>query len=478
MKKKVLLDYYEPSNYQGVTMSVKGTVWRNTFTGKFPFSLEISINKHLESKGTNLAVVFAKKNTSMIAFDLDGDADIYDIIISSYTLTNVIEEMGFIPLTYISGGKGLHVEVRLNKRMASDELKKLASIIKTLAEDRGCQYIDKVYPSNSAYRMFGCRHYKTDKFTEILKDGRTLSEYDSWNELQRYFTDGCRGNSSEKVNNALLKYQAVKPNVKKRQKKEASPKASVQEIQYSIKNLEQIHQQGLYNNYTRYLTSFQLGRYFREVLHLTEGQARIELDQWLSRHYRTSLNYFGAEAGAKIKSAYSKCVKETINNGMRGYANGKSIKATQTIKFKRKIEKYVDDLKITKPQKVALRYLIRIAEEYNSLTFYQSYSQLGTGFKLKDKTSIKAYIDKLIELGVISVIAKGGKIGDKNIATTYELIIPESCYEVNNITHAEPKTLEQEPIKVLMPSDNIDNVHYIKTFVHCKVNNYSRKALL
>jgi len=473
-QKQLLLDYYEPVKYQGVTMTSKGTTWRNSIKGKFPFSLGLSIDKHLESKGINLAIIFSKNNTSFLGFDLDGDTDLYDIIISSYILTNVIEEMGFIPLTYISGGKGLHVEVRLNKRMASDELKKLASIIKTLAEDRGCQHIDRVYPSNYAYRMFGCRHYKTNKFTDILKDGRTLSEYDSWNELQRYFTDGCQGNSLEKVDKALLKYRMVKPNIKIKQKKEPSDKGSIKEVQYSIKNLEQIHTKGLYNNYTRYLTSFQLGRYFKEVLHLTEGQARAEIEQWLSRHYKESSSYFGADAGAKIKSAYGKCVKETINNGMRGYANGKSIKATQTITFsKRKSLQYVDDLKITKPQKVALRYLIRTAEQYNSLTFYHSLEQLSKGFKISART-VPLWINKFIELGAIKVITKGRIIGEKNIATTYELTIPDNCYEVND----EPKILEQEPIKVLMLSENIDNVHYIKTKVHYYNNKYRVKALL
>ena len=490
-KTQLVLDYYEPSKYQGVTMSVRGTVWRNTFGGKFPFSLDISMDKHIESKGINLATVFSKVGTSVIAFDLDGDTDLYAIIADSNILTDAIKEVGFIPLVYISGGKGLHVEIRMSNKASCSQLKELVNIIKTLAVDRGCQYIDKVYPSNHAYRMFGCRHYKTNVFTGILKStviesgveqNRILSEQESWEEFQRYLTNDCRANTLIKVENAIEKYKEIvaipKVKVKNKQKKEASPKASVKEIHYSIENLQQIHTQGLYKDYTRYLTSFQLGRYFKEVLHLTEGQARVEIDKWLSRHYRTSSNYFGDATGSKIKSAYAKCVKETIDNCMRGYACGKSIKANQTITFsKRKTLKYVDDLKITKEQKVALRYLIRTAEEYSSFTFYHSLEQLAKGFKATSKT-VSAWINKFVEMGVLTVISKGAVIGGKNISSTYKLTIPDNCYEVEVIADDEIKTIPQKKVYILRPSRNIINVHCIKTFVHEKENKYRLKPLL
>ena len=485
-KELLVINYYNPSRFQGVIMRPNGVYCLNTFKKK-PFSLNINIKKHIESKGMNLAVIFPKDKTHIMAFDLDSDDILYDVILSGDKLIEVIKELGFKPIVYVSGGKGIHIEVRFSNEISCNELRKLAKIIKILAEKNGCQYIDKVYPSGSAYRPFGCRHYKTNVFTGIIKNtmlpqgiesSRILLEGESWNEFNNYVAYGCRVNTINKVEKALIKYHDVKPNIKSKRKKEPFGEGSVKkEIHYSIKALEQIHTQGLYSNYTRYYTSYQLGRYFKEVLHLTEGQARAEINNWLSRHYRTSLNYFGDAAGSKIKSAYNKCVKETIDNCMRGYANGQSITPKQIITFKRKTEKYVDDLKITKPQKAALRYLIRTAEGYNSLSFYHSYDQLGAGFKLKEKDSIKAYIDKFIKLGLIKIISKGSIIGGKNIATTYEIIIPAAYYDIEVIANDKPEALPQKKVHDLCRSNKTNNVHHINTNVHNDINKNSHKPI-
>lgn len=479
-KKLLLIECYKPVSFQGVIMKPNHTpVWLNSYKNK-PFCLDISLDKHIESDGMNLAVVFPKKNTHIMAFDLDGDDILYSVIMSGYILIDVIKELGFNPIVYVSGGKGIHLEVRFKNEVSCDELKKLVKIIKTLAEERGCQYIDKIYPSGSAYRVFGCRHYKTNIFTGVIKTGsqseqepaRILSEGDSWVEFNNYVAEGCRVNTIYKVEQALLKHKMMKVEIKNKQKKEPSPKGSVQEIQYPIKNLERIHEQGLYDNYTRYNTSYQLGIYFKEVLYLTEGQARIEIEQWLSRHYRTSSNYFGDVTGSKIKTPYNKCVKETIENCMRGWTNGKLNKPNQVLTFsKRKILKYVDDLKITKPQKVALRYLIRVATEYNSLTFYHSLSQLSKGFKISTRT-VSLWIERFIELGVISIETKGKIINDVNIATTYKLIIPNNCYEIQNIDVVEIGTTIKDEVCNLLPIDNVSNVYCIKTNVYKKENEY------
>jgi len=450
-RKKLLLEYYAPTLYQGVQMTDKGSLWRNSYGTqkeqaqakldgfkakvRLPFSMDIALNKHLTTF-ENLAIVFPNNQNFILAYDLDSNEDeLYAVLSSGNILKYILEDMGFNPLIYLSGAKGIHVELRFNQMISNAKLKKLSALVKSIAESKGCQYIDRCYPSRAAYRMYGSKgHYKTKVFTGIIEGNRILDSAESWEAFEAYYLTGCQGNTEAKADQAIKDCLVTKPQKAPVKAKEAPARTSIKDTaKYSIGNIEQCHINGLYGDYTRYLMAFQLGRFYSECLGYTESQARSEIEQWLKRHYKEqSLEYFGDDVSSKIKTPFSSCIKETVNNMLNGFYKGQSFKPRVILKIsRRKVDKYVDSLPLNAKQSAALRYMLRVAEEYNSLIFYHSYGQLSKGFKIKHNPTIKAYLDKFIEVGAISMVMKGKYVvNGNNIATFYELTIPDHTYEI------------------------------------------------
>lgn len=333
-----------------------------------------------------------------------------------------LQQQGLTPFVYLSGGKGYHIEVKLNQPCSYDFLHKVANLIKDQVKQRNVKFIDRTYPCGSRYRLFGCYHYKTKSFTYAVKlsDLSPFSEEDSWKQFEQYLQTYPVANSLKTLqwfvknyspNPSINSAKITQPiSVTKCEKLDFPPSAT-QEATEKTEDLMQIYQQGLSKEYRdrtgngRYLTAYQLGRLFRFVFNYDESQAEIAIDSWLRRHYQnlcSSEDFWGLEAQSCIKTPYEACRQETILNCKNAYLpSAKPFKKQKYNINMQKARRFLAKENISSKHIELLAYLMRQCNKYSSLSIFQSYTQLMEGWKIGSSKTVKKYLDLLYEAKLI-----------------------------------------------------------------------------
>lgn len=417
---------------------------KNSKESKKPnFNLDLELNKHVVSD-INLAGIMKKHKVDFMAWDLDADThEEGDLRDSVKNMLAFLHQEGFKTFTYLSGGKGFHIEIKLAEPIEFHRLNRISNTIKTVVKAKGIRFIDRTYPCGSRYRLFGCLHYKTKKFTSAVNetDLTPLSEDASWLMLQNYLHNDVPANTVSLIHNITNEYSSISstiiskntPSIKHAKKSIITKKDS-----NASNELLHIYKYGLSTDYRdktgngRYLTSYQLGRLFRFVLHYDEETARIEIDLWLRRHYKDHCDtgqYLGPEAESCISSTYEQCRSQTISNCLNAYSNstkpfGKQQYSINIQKTKRYLIKNYSNDKVLK----AMIYLIKQCNRFASLSLYHSYNQLKEGWGVGSSRTVKKILDNLYELKLIKRLKEGNPI-DKH-SSLYLINLPPDCYQI------------------------------------------------
>lgn len=418
---------------------------KNSKESKKPnFDLHLELNKHVASD-INLAGIMKKHKVDFMAWDLDADShEQENLKISVKNMLAFLHQEGFKTFTYLSGGKGFHIEIKLTEPIEFHRLNTISNIIRTVVKSSGIRFIDRTYPCGARYRLFGCLHYKTKKFTYAIneKNLTPLSEQDSWLKLQDYLNNQVPTNTINFVHNIVNKYSSFipSPTIPKsiQLSKQPTKKSFVAKENHTNTNeLFKIYKYGLTTDYKdqnregRYLTAYQLGRLFRYVLHYNEEIAQSEIDLWLSRHYKDHCpadKHFGPDAESCITSSYEQCRTETITNCLNAYLDsakpfGKQNYSIDIQKTKRYLLKNYSNDQVVK----AMIYLIKQCNKHASLSLYHSYNQLKKGWEVGSSRTIKKILDKLYELNLVKRLKEGSPISKQT--SLYLIIIPTNCYD-------------------------------------------------
>ena len=234
------------------------------------FYLNYYLEEHI-CGGINLAIVFPKRSTTMMAFALDTNdtTKLSQLWETTKTLFRTLEGFRLSPFLYMSGGKGYHIDVLLDATFEVPILIKGVNLVKSKAIENGAnpEFFDCCYPSKKAYRIFGSWHYKTGLFTSAFdRNFKILSEVDSWD----YFSK-LTPSYSNLFEYKIYQLPATEEMTSITDKKNGGKKSTVKN-DWSINSLRTIHENGLIAGYSRYNTAFNLGRYFRHSLNLSDEQ--------------------------------------------------------------------------------------------------------------------------------------------------------------------------------------------------------------
>ena len=416
------------------------------------FYLDDALKNHVTG-GSNLGIFFKQEKCSVIAFDFDSEKGfcdetaIADAQVSAHSMVIVAYKLGLTAFMYYSGGKGYHVEIFFDEDISINKLNALNNIMLHLHRERGGKHIDGVYPSLKAYRVFGCKHYKTGKFThayrvEIIDKELiilALSPADSW-ELFSHMPL----NDSALVDKIIADYLGLGKFTKDKKGKKVFDSTYAPSLHYwDVGILKQIHESGLFAPYTRYNTAFQLGRYFKHKLKIRENEARTEIITWLKRHFKEQCNaqnglkpFDGAYNNA-VKSPYATCELETLNNCLKGYRNGKPFnKERVKINFDAAAE-YIRRLGYSHKKEQALLKLLNNAQQYNSLDRGYSYDELLSLFRVGSRSTVRSWLEKFQDDFIFICISKGSYKSRKT--SQYRLVLPKNCYTVIDSKNANPK---------------------------------------
>lgn len=408
------------------------------------FCLNFELNKHVASD-INLGGIMKKYKVDFMAWDLDADIhEQEDLKDSVKNMLTFLHQEGFKTFTYLSGGKGFHIEIKLAEPIEFYRLKTISNTIKTTVKAKGVRFIDRTYPCGSRYRLFGCLHYKTKNFSYAVNetDLTPLSEDNSWLMLQDYLNNHAPTNTVGLIDNIAHKYGSIPSTSRSKhvQSSRLTAKKSYVAKKSSSKSNEllQIYNYGLNANYKdktgngRYLTAYQLGRLFRYVLHYDEKVAQSEIDLWLRRHYKVHCptdQYFGLGAESCIASSYAQCRTETITNCLNAYLDSakpfeKQQYCIDIQKTKRHLIKTYSSDRVVN----AMLYLIKQCNKFASLSLYHSYNQLKTGWKVGSSCTVKKTLDELYKHNLIKRLKEGDHIREHS--ALYLIVIPTNCYNI------------------------------------------------
>lgn len=183
-------------------------------------------------------------------------------------------------VTVFTVAKGYHCEVFFDGVVPIKKLNLLNHIILAKHKETGGAHIDCIYPANKAYRIFGCFHYKTQKFTEAVEISvcaetgevgmERLNYADSWERFA-----AISPNPVEVIDEII----AANPNIiappgKDKRTIQREHNYTPKTVYYDKTVIKQIHETGLYGEYRRHHSAFQLGRYFKHVLRLSKYASR------------------------------------------------------------------------------------------------------------------------------------------------------------------------------------------------------------
>jgi len=405
-----------------------------------PFNLNFSLKNHV-SMGNNLGIYFNATECKMIAFDLDSETDATDEDTrqSARYLLLVLHGLGLQAFMYFSGRRGYHIEVFFDDYIPVKKLNTLNQIIMNLHHNKGGRHMDEVYPSRKAHRIFGCYHYKTGKFTQAftieysddfsIVSGKSLNRNESWVLFSKTpFNDSAL---VDKIIADNSTFAVPLPKTKKLiHNNEYAPSTHF----YGISILRRIHETGLYAPYTRYNTSFHLGRYFKHRLQLNEDEARAEIKTWLKRHFSEQCTHYssltpfeGAYLGV-IKSPYVICKQETINNCLNGYRDGRPFRRERVEIDYWSAVSYLKSLKYPRRKHSALVSLLEKATQLKSLNIGFSYEQLLSIFGVSSKSTVSSWL-KLFDKDYIFICTRKGDYKSRK-TSQYRLILPKYCYDV------------------------------------------------
>ena len=455
---KLILKHYGPVEYRGTIYPTNGHTpyARDSIKAKKEgkrqnsYLQESSMLNHV-CNGANLGIFFNKRRCKVIAFDLDSCSDlknneerVFDEALRQSTafMIATLYRLGLTPFLYLSGQKGYHFDVFFDEPVPVIKLNTLNNIILTKHMESGGAHVDGVYPSGKNYRVFGCFHWKTGNFTQAqeieieLDDGlmniswHSLDYDNSW----KLFAD-IPVNKSEVVDTIIANYpdiQAPPKNSKRTQRRNANyaPKGPY----YSRDIVKRIYETGLYDEYHRYLSAFQLGRYFRNSLGLTEDRVRVEIVIWLKRHFveqcteHNGLIPFEGALTNKIKSSYEGCEAETIQNCLNGFQKGFPFKREMVAIHIEEASKYLRELKYGRKQINALLSLLDRAIEYGSLNILISYNNLQKTFNVGSRTTVSRWLKEFREDNIFVPINE--HVRKDRESMEYRLLLPEEYYQV------------------------------------------------
>ena len=469
---ELILRHYDPVNYRGLICPLSGhpytldtiqckregnlvvdrdngtTTYKSSSTSKRatrPFNQTAAVFNHV-TDGANLGIYLSQKECRFIAFDLDSHAIESDITVerdeslrySVAYLISVLYRLGLKPFLYFSGKKGFHVEAFFDKPVPVGKLKSLNNIVLVKHAEKGGAPIDVTYPCNSAYRVFGCFHFKTGYFTQAqeieIYDNYTkvgwdcLNYDDSWEAFANVPL-----NSSDIVDKIIAAHPDIKlpPKPTKREQQHQvnyAPKG----VYYNSAILKKIHDKGLYGEYHRYNSAFNLGRYFRYFLGLSEVQVITEITTWLKRHFPEKCHNNGLipfeGAHNRIKSRFEDCIEETIQNCLNGFLKGKPFKPEKVEIFGYDAVTYIRDLQYNRKQQTALWGLLNYAKKHNSLNLYVSYNNLHKIFNVISRSTVSKWLKIFKEDNIL--IPLNDHIRKQRGQMQYRLMLPESCYRV------------------------------------------------
>jgi hypothetical protein len=360
----------------------------------------------------------------------------------------IICTLGFSPFIYASGGKGFHVEIFFDKPVDGNKLSALNNIIVSRFKESKGQCLDKSYPSASAYRVFGSHHYKTRKFTMAVKYSLQLdmngniSQVDlkgitSINESWEMFANATI-NDSSLLDNIIEKNPITflpETDISKRAREHAS-NYSAKPYYYNADIIKRIYESGLFGEYKRHFTAFQLGRYFKHCLNMTEHELRDAIILWLMRHYRDHTPFlanrgitpFGEDVCRLIKSTYEECCKDTLLNCINGYNTGKPFEREKVEIFHQAAFDYLNGLDYSLNRKKALIALLDYAMQFSSLDLGFSYTKLLEIFNVNNRNTLGNWLTIFEEDNVLVCIRKGS-IKTK-LTSQYRLMLPDYCYRI------------------------------------------------
>jgi hypothetical protein len=473
----LILKRYAPSNYRGAIFPINGNRpytldsiqckregnlsvvkenGRTIFAAKKqkkakPFNQKAALLNHV-TDGANLGIYFRKKECKLIAFDLDtdssekGEIEEHDesLRFSVSCMIYVLHKLGLSPFLYLSGKKGYHCEVFFDKPISREKLNTLNNIILTKHREFGGTHIDVVYPSGRSYRVFGCFHYKTGNFTHALKideikeiNDKSISIHWSkvdYNESWKLFA-GTPDNKAEIVDEIIAAHPDIiaPPKIDKKTRRHNANYAP-KGIYYNRDIIKTIHERGLFGEHHRYLSAFQLGRYFRQMIGLSKEEAGAEIVIWLKRHFveqctrENGLISFEGALTKKIKSSYEDCVEETIQNCLNGYNSRILFKREIVEIYHNSAYQYISELRYTRKQISALLALLGYAEKYSSLNLYISYNYLLKIFNVGNRNTVHNWLKMFREDNIFIPI--NAAIRKKRKPMRYRLLLPEDCYDV------------------------------------------------
>ena len=428
-------------------------------TTKKLFYRDYYLKKHVDGK-ENLAVFTPAAKVKFIAFDFDDSVgDLETIGYSVKQTIAIICSLGLSPFLYHSGGRGFHLEVFFDKPVGINKLNALNRIIINLYNEKGGRHMDRTYPSGSAYRIFGSWHYKTKNFSTAIiinsqpvEDGEGNKRYkikltpcETADKSWEHFADAPI-NDSSLIDNIIpqdpISNEPTSQSIKeKKRDMRNTVNYAIKPIFYNPAILKRIHESGLFSEYRRHYTAYQLGRYFKYCLKLTDrGEVRESITVWLQCHYEEfrpfleskNLVPFADDACRLIKSAYEACCYDTLQNCLNGYAVGEPFRKEKVEIFHKLAFDYLNGLNYTVRQKKALTAMLDKAMELSSLNVGFEYPKLLEIFDVGSKSTVSAWLKEFEQDNVFICTQKGTykTYGKTRLASQYRLMLPEDCYKV------------------------------------------------
>jgi hypothetical protein len=455
-RRELLIERYDMAKGEALIFPLDGSnpYPLNSYNGvkKDQLYLGTRLKRHVTG-GDNFAMRFRKTVCKLISYDLDnksGDPALKaKMEAEAVLLLDVIRSFGLYGFIYYSGSKGYHIEILFTNPVQRSSLEKVRDIIlNAFIKRNGIRGFidDAIYPSNRAYRIFGCEHYKTGKFTYVMKEKNignkvTLDElpyWDSWREFRDMPINDpavvdkiIKGAPVAAVSAGTPAVTASRNTAKPAGKSQNHTPSEL----YTHANLEKLHKYGLFDNFTRHNVSYQLGRYFRYVLRLSKKQAENEIKNWIRKHFPDSCSVYGltpfsAEACDKAKTPLEECFDDTVDNCIRGYMGGHSFaKGTEVIDYE-KSKQYLGNFNYSRRKSGALLALLEAAVKLRSLVIGFDYPALFKIMKVGSKATVSKWMKEFDADGVL-VRWKTGS-GRQKMTNEYKFMLPADCYTIIN----------------------------------------------
>ncbi|MCL1844094.1 MAG: hypothetical protein FWF79_09805, partial [Defluviitaleaceae bacterium] len=367
----------------------------------------------------------------------------HDTAKSAKKMVDVAHSLGLASFMYFSGRRGVHVDIFFDEAISINKLNALNNILLRKHYDLGGRHYDCSYPSGLAYRIFGCSHYKTGEFTFAYKpeyDGNKIlrmhpaTPAESWELFSR-----IPFNDFGLVDRIIADHPDISKFTKDKKVRVKAPDGDYAPSAHCWDSdvLKQLHESGLFPPYTRYNTSYHLGRYFKYGLQLNADEAQKEIKSWLKRHFKeqcTDYNQLTPFEGADriVKTPYAMCEVETLKNCLLGFKSGKPFRRELVRISYDNAHTYIRSLKYSHKKERALLTLLDKAVGFGSLTIGVGYVELMEWFRVRSRTTISRWLKEFQSDSIFICVKRGSFDTKRGTGKTskYYLQLPQDCYIV------------------------------------------------